>query len=73
MKAISYIIAVVLVLDWAIGYIIFGVGRGIHLLLAIAFAVVIQQIIQSNRFASQLFHSSHLKKRAGKFHLTQRH
>lgn len=57
MKALSYIVAVILFIDWAIGYFIYGVGTGIHLLLAIAFAIVMQQIIQANRFVNQLFHS----------------
>jgi hypothetical protein len=70
MKTISYIIAAILVIGWAIIYIIHGEGWGVHVLPVIAFATVIQQIIQNNRFASQLFHSPHLRKRVWKFHAT---
>ena len=64
MGILSYFIAALLIIGWAIGRILFGLDRGIHVLLVIALATVIQEVIQSNRFPHHLFRSSHFKKRA---------
>jgi len=71
MKALSYITAAILFIAWTIGYLLFGVDRGIHVLVVLAFATVIQQVVQIRRFSNQLFRSSHSKKRALKFQLAR--
>jgi hypothetical protein len=65
MGILSYISAVVLIIAWAIGYIIYDL-RGIHVLPVIAFAAVIQQVIQSSRFSNQLFRLAPSNRRASK-------
>lgn len=49
MSNILYIIAVVLVVLWAIGYLSFGAGGLIHALLAIAIVAVLFRIIGGDR------------------------
>jgi hypothetical protein len=49
MGNLLYIIAVILVLGWAIGFIGFNVGGIIHILLVIALIAVILRIIQGRR------------------------
>ncbi|HWY98328.1 MAG TPA: lmo0937 family membrane protein [Bacteroidia bacterium] len=46
MGNLLYIIAVVLVISWAIGFIGYGVGGLIHVLLVIAVIAVIFRLIQ---------------------------
>ena len=46
MGNLLYIIAVILVISWAIGFIGYGVGGLIHLLLVIAVVAVIFRLIQ---------------------------
>jgi|GEM_PF-5723247 len=72
MGILSYISAVVLIITWAIGYIIYDL-RGIHVLPVIAFAAVIQQVIQNSRFSNQLLRLLPLKRRTSKIHSTPRH
>ena len=49
MRSILYIIAVLLVIGWAIGFIGYQAGGIIHILLVIAVIVVILNIIQGRR------------------------
>jgi hypothetical protein len=49
MRSILYIIAVLLVIGWLIGFVGYGVGGIIHILLVIAVVVVLLNIIQGRR------------------------
>jgi hypothetical protein len=49
MSNLLYVIAVILVLAWAIGFIGYNVGGIIHILLVIAIIAVILRIIQGRR------------------------
>jgi hypothetical protein len=49
MGNLLYIIAVILILGWAIGYIGYGTGGLIHLLLVIAIIAVLLRVIQGKR------------------------
>jgi hypothetical protein len=49
MGNLLYVIAVILVIGWAIGFIGYGAGGLIHILLVIAIIVVILRIIQGRR------------------------
>lgn len=49
MGGILYIIAVLLVIGWLIGFVGYGVGGLIHILLVIAVIVVLLNIIQGRR------------------------
>jgi len=49
MGNLLYFIAVVLVIGWAIGFIGYGAGNLIHLLLVIAFIAVLLRFIQGKR------------------------
>jgi hypothetical protein len=49
MGNLLYVIAVVLVISWAIGFIGFGAGGIIHLLLVIAIVAVIMRLIQGKK------------------------
>jgi hypothetical protein len=49
MSSLLYIIAVILVLAWAIGFIGYGAGAIIHILLVIAIIAVLLNIIQGRR------------------------
>jgi hypothetical protein len=46
MGNILYIIAVLLIIGWAIGFLAYGAGGLIHLLLMIAFIAVILRVIK---------------------------
>ncbi len=46
MGNLLYIIAVILIIGWAIGFLAFNVGGLIHILLVIALIVVILRVIQ---------------------------
>lgn len=50
MQRIMYIIAVILIIGWAIGYIGYGIGGIVHVLLIIAAIAVIMQLIQRKKF-----------------------
>jgi len=50
MKNIAYIIAVILIIFWAVGYIGYGTGGIIHVLLIIAAIAFIMQFIQKKNF-----------------------
>ncbi|MCX6234067.1 MAG: lmo0937 family membrane protein [Bacteroidetes bacterium] len=49
MRNLLYVIAVILVVAWAIGYIRYDAGGIIHILLVIAIIAVILRIIQGRR------------------------
>jgi hypothetical protein len=49
MGNLLYIIAVILVISWAIGYVGFGTGGIIHVLLVIAIIAVLFRVISGNR------------------------
>ena len=49
MSSLLYIIAVILVISWAIGFIGYGAGAIIHILLVIAIIAVLLNIIQGRR------------------------
>jgi len=47
MKNLLYIIAVILIIGWAIGFFAFQVGWFIHLLLLIAIIAIVVKVIQN--------------------------
>jgi len=49
MGNLLYVIAVILLISWAIGFIGYGAGGIIHLLLVIAVIAVIMRVIQGKR------------------------
>jgi len=49
MRSILYIIAVLLVIGWLIGFVGYGAGGIIHILLVIAVIVVLLNIISGRR------------------------
>ncbi len=49
MGNLLYVIAVVLVIAWAIGFVGYGTGGLIHVLLVIAIIVVLLRVIQGRR------------------------
>ncbi len=49
MGNLLYIIAVILVIGWAIGFVGYGLGGVVHFLLVIAVIVVILRIIQGRK------------------------
>jgi hypothetical protein len=49
MSNLLYIIAVILIIAWAIGFLAYGVGGLIHILLVIALIAIIFRIIQGRR------------------------
>jgi len=49
MGNLLYVIAVILIIGWAIGFIGYGAGGIIHILLVIALVAVILRIIEGRR------------------------
>jgi len=49
MGNLLYVIAILLVIGWAIGFLAYGVGGIIHLLLVIALIAILLRIIKGNR------------------------
>jgi hypothetical protein len=49
MGNLLYIVAVILIIGWAIGFIGYGVGGVIHILLVVALIAVILRVIQGRR------------------------
>jgi hypothetical protein len=49
MGSLLYIIAVILIIGWAIGFIGFGAGGIIHILLVIAIIAILIRVIQGRR------------------------
>lgn len=49
MNYLLYIIALILVIGWAVGYFAYSAGNVIHILLVIALVAVIFQVIRGRR------------------------
>ena len=49
MGSLLYIIAVILIIGWAIGFFAFSAGSVIHILLVIALIAIIIRVIQGRR------------------------
>ena len=49
MRSILYLVAVVLVIGWALGFFVYSAGSLIHILLVIAIIVVLLRIIGGKR------------------------
>ena len=49
MSNLLYIIAVILIIGWVIGFVGFGAGSLIHILLVIAIIAILIRIIQGRR------------------------
>lgn len=49
MGNLLYVVAVILVIAWAIGFIGYGTGGLIHVLLVIAIIVILLRVIQGRR------------------------
>jgi hypothetical protein len=49
MSNLLYIIAVILIIFWAIGFFAYGVGAIIHVLLVIAVISILLRVIQGDR------------------------
>lgn len=49
MGNLLYVIAVILIICWAIGFVAYGVGGIIHILLVIALIAVIMRLIQGKK------------------------
>jgi len=49
MGNLLYIIAVILIIGWAIGFFAYSVGSVIHILLVIAIIAIVFRIIQGNK------------------------
>lgn len=49
MRDLLYIVAVVLLIGWALGYFIFSVGDFIHVLLVIAVIAILFRVIRGGR------------------------
>jgi hypothetical protein len=49
MGNLLYIIAVILIIGWAIGFFAFGAGGIIHILLVIAIIAILFRVIQGRR------------------------
>ena len=52
MSNLLYIIAVILIILWAIGYFTYGIGAVIHILLVIAIIAILLRIIQGDGISS---------------------
>jgi hypothetical protein len=49
MGSLLYIIAVILIIGWALGFFAYSAGGLIHILLVIAIAVLLLRIIRGNK------------------------
>lgn len=49
MSNLLYLIAVILIIGWALGFFVYSVGSLIHILLVIAVIAIIFRIIQGKR------------------------
>jgi len=49
MGNLLYIVAVILIIAWAVGFFAYSVGGIIHILLVIALIAIILRVIQGNR------------------------
>jgi Family of unknown function (DUF5670) len=51
MSNILYIVAVVLIIGWLVGFFVFNAGSIIHVLLVIAVIAILLRLIRGNRVA----------------------
>jgi hypothetical protein len=51
MKNLLYLIAVVLIIGWLIGFFVYNAGSNIHILLVVAAILIIFRAIQNKRIA----------------------
>jgi hypothetical protein len=49
MENLLYVVAVILIIAWAIGFVGYGTGGIIHILLVIALIAIILRVIQGRR------------------------
>ena len=49
MGSLLYVIAVILIIGWAVGFFAYGAGGLIHILLVIAIIAIIIRVIQGRR------------------------
>jgi hypothetical protein len=49
MGSLLYLIAVILIIAWALGFFVYGVGSLIHVLLIIAIIAIIMRLISGRR------------------------
>ena len=49
MNSLLYLIAIILLIGWLLGFIVFNVGGIIHLLLVIAIIAILLRIIRGDR------------------------
>ncbi|MBP8669713.1 MAG: lmo0937 family membrane protein [Bacteroidia bacterium] len=49
MSNLLYIVAVILVIGWLVGYFAFNLGGVVHLLLVIALVMIVARLIQGKR------------------------
>ena len=49
MRSLLYLIAVVLVIGWFLGFFMFHIGRLIHILIILAIIAILLRIIQGRR------------------------
>ena len=49
MSNLLYVVAVILIIGWAIGFFIYSIGALIHLLLIIAVIAILIRIVRGNR------------------------
>ncbi|VXC06562.1 conserved hypothetical protein [Flavobacterium sp. 9AF] len=49
MSNLLYLVAVILIIGWALGFFVYSVGSLIHILLVIAVIAIIVRIIQGKR------------------------
>lgn len=50
MKSLLYLIAVILVIGWLVGYFVYPVGQLIHILLVLAVISILISLIRGSRF-----------------------
>ena len=50
LKIIFYLLALILMIAWAIGYVGFEIGYGIHVLLFLSIALIFVQMIHEEKF-----------------------
>ncbi|MBK8139891.1 MAG: lmo0937 family membrane protein [Chitinophagaceae bacterium] len=49
MSNLLYIVAVILVIGWLVGYFAFNLGGVVHLLLVVALVMIVARLIQGKR------------------------
>lgn len=49
MSGLLYIIAVILIIGWALGFFVYGVGSLIHILLVLAIIAIIVRVVRGGR------------------------